>query len=110
MNKTEKSTEELPYLRFPRGLLDKPEYRNVPDLSKLLYMCMLERLMKCRFYDEAEERGGWFVNYTNQEICSQFGCSPGKATRAMKGLEEAGLIHRKRIGLGMPDRIYPHTP
>lgn len=92
------------YYRVPKAL-SGPEW----DLSlqaQHLYGLMLERV-------ELSEKNGWqdaggrtYIYFTQQETQERLRCGHNRATAFMRELERAGLIRRKRQGLGKPDMIF----
>ena len=88
-------------------LLQHEEYQGLSAEAKLLYSLFLDRV-------GISIRNGWrdkqrrvYIIFTIEEIKNSLNCADKKAVQLLKELEErAGLIERKRQGLGKPNLIY----
>lgn len=99
--------EQYSFLRVPKILLQHEEYQGLSTEAKLLYSLFLDRV-------GISIRNGWrdkqrrvYIIFTIEEIKNSLNCADKKAVQLLKELEErAGLIERKRQGLGKPNLIY----
>ncbi|MFQ6975937.1 MAG: replication initiator protein A [Oscillibacter sp.] len=54
-----------------------------------------------------DQQGRAFVYYGINRIMEDLGCAHSKAEKLLSELEQAGLLRRKRQGLGKPSALYP---
>ena len=82
--------EQFSFYRIPKALFTEPNFR---ELS-----------LKNQWLDAQNKV---YIIFTVEEIMDALNCANQKATRLMVELEkQAGLIERKRQGLGRPNLIY----
>ena len=68
---------------------------------------MLDRVSLSVKNQWIDKKGRVYIIFTLEEIMEELGCANQKATKLVVELEEkAGLIERKRQGLGKPTLIY----
>lgn len=99
--------DQFTFYRIPKLLFTSPEYRNISAEAKILYGLLLDRMT-------LSARSGWFdefnrvfIIFTIGDIMEALGCATQKAAKLLSELEEkAGLIERRRQGLGKPNIIY----
>ncbi|MBR4859586.1 MAG: replication initiator protein A [Clostridia bacterium] len=95
------------FIKFPRGLLERPEFSGMSVEAKLLFALILDRtgvseMNSGRFTDK---QGNLFVIYTLDEICGKLGCSKPTAVKVLKELQEREMIEKKREGAGKASKI-----
>lgn len=96
-----------PYYRIPKSLFTDDRYRELSLESKILYGFLLDRMSLSKKNGWRDEQGRVYIIYTVEETMQTLGCGAQKAVRLMTELEtKAGLIERKRRGLGKPNLIY----
>ncbi len=99
--------EQFSFYRIPKKLFKDEEFKCISAEAKVLYGLMLDRMglsVKNRWLD-GENRV--YIIYTIDDITEDFGCARQKAAKLLNELEkDAGLIERKRQGLGKPNIIY----
>lgn len=99
--------EQFSFYRIPKALFTEPNFRELSTDAKVLYGILLDRMslsLKNQWLD-AQNKG--YIIFTVEEIMDALNCANQKATRLMVELEkQAGLIERKRQGLGRPNLIY----
>ena len=99
--------EQFSFYRIPKALFTEPNFRELSTDAKVLYGILLDRMslsLKNQWLD-AQKKG--YIIFTVEEIMDALNCANQKATRLMVELEkQAGLIERKRQGLGRPNLIY----
>ena len=99
--------EQYQFYRIPKSLITGEQFREISCESKLLYGLMLDRLslsMKNGWFDDLNRA---YIVYTVEDIMSDLQCGNQKAGKLLQELEQkAGLIRRKRQGLGKPSLIY----
>lgn len=79
------------------------------DLStdaKTLYGILLDRMGLSVKNGWLDEQGRVYIIFPVQEVMDALGCADNKATKLFRELENAGLVERKRRGLGKPNLIY----
>ncbi len=100
-------TEQFSFLRVPKILLQNDTFKGISAEAKLLYSILFDRT-------ELSNRNGWrddqdrvYIIFTIAEITESMNCGNKKAIQLLDELEhKAGLIERKRQGLGKPNLIY----
>ncbi len=98
------------YLKLPKALLTEPRYRRLSDGAKLFYGMLLDRLELSVKNGWEDEAGRSYIYFTVESAAAQLCCGRDKVTGLFRALEEAGLIRRRRQGLGRPSRIYVLEP
>ena len=99
--------EQFAFIRVPRVLFTDKKFSSLSTDAKVLYGILLSRM-------ELSAKNGWFddagrvyIIFTIDEVQECLGCCNKKAVALMSDLEKkAGLIERKRQGLGRPNIIY----
>ena len=99
--------EQYSFVRVPKILLQHEIYQRITPEAKLLYSLLLDRV-------GISLRNGWkdkqnrvYIIYPIAEIMEEMNCGKNKAVQLLDELEQkAGLIERKRQGLGKPNLIY----
>lgn len=103
----QEDAEQYLFYRIPKTLITGDEFREISVESKLLYGLMLDRLslsMKNRWFDNLNRA---YIIYTVEDIMTDLQCGNQKAIKLLNELEKkAGLIKRKRQGLGKPSLTY----
>jgi len=100
-------TEQFSFLRVPKILLQNDTFKGISAEAKLLYSILFDRT-------ELSNRNGWrddqdrvYIIFTIAEITESMNCGNKKAIQLLDELEhKAGLIERKRQGLGKTNLIY----
>ena len=99
--------EQYQFYRIPKLLITSDQFKDVSVEAKLLYGLMLDRL-------SLSIKNGWFdamnrayIIYTIEDVMEDMHCRSQKACKLVAELEKkAGLIKKKRQGLGKPFLIY----
>ena len=95
------------FYRIPKVLFTDKRFQSVSAEAKILYGIMLDRMSLSQKNGWIDSAGRVFIVFTMEEVMETMGCADRKATRLMNDLEtNAGLIERKRQGLGRPNIIY----
>ncbi len=99
--------EQFAFYRIPKTLFSDKRFRGISTDAKLLYGILLDRMslsLKNKWLDYA---GRVYIIFPLEEVMESLGCADNKATKLLAELEhKAGLIERKRRGLGKPSLIY----
>ena len=99
--------EQFSFLRVPKVLLQHEAYKGISAEAKLLYSIFLDRVGISLRNGWLDEKRRVFIIFTIDEIQKQMNCGNKKAVQLLGELEsKAGLIERKRQGLGKPNLIY----
>ena len=99
--------EQFSFYRIPKALFTEPNFRELSTDAKVLYGILLERMSLSLKNQWLEAQNKVYIIFTVEEIMDALNCANQKATRLMVELEkQAGLIERKRQGLGRPNLIY----
>ena len=99
--------EQFSFLRVPKVLIRHEAYKGISVEAKLLYSIFLDRVGISLRNGWIDENRRVFIIFTIDEIQEQMNCGNKKAVQLLGELEtKAGLIERKRQGLGRPNLIY----
>ena len=99
--------DHFAFIRVPKILLQYEAFQGISVEAKLLYSLLFDRT-------ELSNKNGWrddqdrvYIIFTVAEIQENLNCGNKKAIQLLDELEnKAGLIERKRQGLGKPNLIY----
>ena len=99
--------EQYQFYRIPKLLITSEQFKDISVEAKLLSGLMLDRL-------SLSIKNGWFdslnrayIIYTIEDVTEDMHCGSQKAVKLVAELEKkAGLIKKKRQGLGKPSLIY----
>lgn len=99
--------EQFSFYRIPKALFTEPNFRALSTDAKVLYGILLDRMSLSLKNQWLDAQNKVYIIFTVEEIMDALNCANQKATRLMVELEkQAGLIERKRQGLGRPNLIY----
>ena len=99
--------EQFSFYRIPKALFTEPNFRELSTDAKVLYGILLDRMSLSLKNQWLDAQNKVYIIFTVEEIMDALNCANQKATRLMVELEkQAGLIERKRQGLGRPTLIY----
>ena len=93
----------LPYARF---LLDT----NLSHTAKLLYTLLLDRATLSQKNNWMDERGFVYVIFPLSSLSDALRCSTMSIKRALRSLEDADLIERRRGRITVPNSIFVKVP
>ncbi len=100
-------SEQFTFYRVPKELFTNPVFKGLSTEAKVLYGILLDRMNLSAKNGWMDEKGRVYIIFTIQEVMDALHCADNKATGLLSELEnKAGLIVRKRQGLGKPNRIY----
>ena len=99
--------EQFSFYRIPKALFTEPNFRELSTDAKVLYGILLDRMSLSLKNQWLDAQNKVYIIFIVEEIMDALNCANQKATRLMVELEkQAGLIERKRQGLGRPNLIY----
>jgi len=99
--------EQFSFYRIPKMLFTDERFRNISAEAKVLYGILLDRMSLSQKNGWLDDAGRVYIIFTTQDIMDAIDCADQKATKLLSELEQkAGLIERKRQGLGKPNLIY----
>ena len=99
--------EQFSFYRIPKALFTEPNFRELSTDAKVLYGILLDRMSLSLKNQWLDAQNKVYIIFTVEEIMDALNCANQKATHLMVELEkQAGLIERKRQGLGRPNLIY----
>lgn len=99
------------YIKIPKRLIYGMNSQILSCEALVLYGCMADRHSlseKNPFFHDAD--GEVFIYFTNEYGQKTIRRKENKTSDTYKELENAGLISRKRQGLGDPNKIYVKLP
>ena len=95
------------FYRVPKVLFTNERFWNISADAKMLYGILLDRMSLFAKNGWIDESGRVYIIFTIDEAKSALNCAEQKAIKLLSELEKkAGLIERKRQGLGKPNLIY----
>ena len=100
------SGEMFSYFRVPKILFRDIKFKDLSTDAKTLYGILLDRMGLSVKNGWLDEQGRVYIIFPVQEVMNALGCADNKATKLFRELENAGLVERKRRGLGKPNLIY----
>lgn len=99
--------EQFSFYRIPKLLFLAPEFKQISVEAKVLYGLLLDRMSLSAKNGWLDEQGRVYIIFSIVDIMEAMGCADQKAGKLLQELEQkAGLIVRKRQGLGKPNLIY----
>ena len=99
--------DQFTFYRIPKALFVDERFKPISAEAKILYGILLDRMSLSRKNGWLDEADRVFIIFTLEEVMEAIGCADQKATKLLNELEsKAGLIERKRQGLGRPNLIY----
>ena len=100
-------SELFTFYRVPKVLFTNERFWNISADAKMLYGILLDRMSLSAKNGWIDESGRVYIIFTIDEAKSALNCAEQKAIKLLSELEKkAGLIERKRQGLGKPNLIY----
>ena len=101
------TTTPLPqYLPYARFLLDT----DLSHTAKLLYTLLLDRATLSQKNNWVDERGFVYVIFPISSLSEALRCSTMSIKRALRSLEDADLIERRRGRITVPNSIFVKVP
>lgn len=94
------------FLPYPRFLL-KTELTNT---ARVLYALLLDRAKLSRRNGWKDEKGQIYLIYPISNMSKDLGKSQTTIKKAMRELEDAGLVEKKRQGFCLPNILYIKIP
>lgn len=99
--------DQFAFYRIPKVLFTNERFKSISAEAKILYGILLDRMSLSRKNGWLDEQGRVFIIFTLDEVMEAIGCADQKATKLLNELDsKAGLIERKRQGLGKPNLIF----
>ena len=99
--------EQFAFYRIPKVLFTDGRFGNISTDAKTLYGILLDRMNLSAANGWLDQAGRVYIIFTVEEIMIALSCGNKKAVSLLAELEQkAGLIERKRQGLGKPNLIY----
>ena len=100
------SGEMFSYFRVPKILFRDIRFKDLSTDAKTLYGILLDRMSLSVKNGWLDGQGRVYIIFSIQEVMDALGCADNKATKLFRELENAGLVERKRRGLGRPSLVY----
>lgn len=98
--------DQFSFYRIPKALFQDERFDSLCTDAKLLYGLLLDRMSLSSKSGWLDESGRVYIIFTIEQIMEALRCSDRTATKLLKQLETAGLIERRRQGLGKPNLIF----
>jgi len=106
------------FVQLPMELITNPVFNHIPMDAKVIYSLMLFRMHLSTKNGWIDEMGRVYIIFRVEDVMEYLNCKKDKALEILKILDNktvktkrgtivgAGLIERKRRGLGQPDIIF----
>ena len=101
-----KEADSFKFYRIPQMLVTDERFKYVSYGAKILYGLFLDRVGLSNKNGWRDEFGRTFIIYSVQEVMEAMNCSKVTAIKMISELEKAGLLEKKRRGLGLANVIY----
>ena len=98
--------ELFSFFRIPKALFQEQRFQDLSTDAKTLYGILLDRMSLSVKNGWLDGQGRVYIIFSIQEVMDALGCADHKATKLFRELENAGLVERKRRGLGKPSLVY----
>lgn len=99
--------DQFTFYRIPKVLFTDERYKSISAEAKILYGILLDRMTLSQKNGWLDEQNRVYIIFTLEEVMEAIGCADNKATKLLSELDsKAGLIERKRQGLGKPNLIF----
>ena len=99
--------EQFSFYRIPKLLFTHPSFKGMSTEAKTLYGILLDRMNLSAKNNWIDDSGRVYIIFPVEEVMEALGCAEQKAIKLLSELDtKAGLIERKRQGLGKPNLIY----
>ena len=97
---------QIQYYQFPKFLLELPLSQN----ARIIYMLLYDRARISRKNNWADEDGRVYAVFPIDELSQKTGKCKSSVKKALKELDDAGLLIRKFGGFSKPRHMYVMTP
>lgn len=98
--------DQFTFYRLPKILVVNEMFSHISYGAKILYGLLLDRMGLSLSNHWHDEFGRAYIIYSIVEIMEDMNCSKATAVKMMTELEDAGLLEKKRRGLGLTNIIY----
>ena len=99
--------DQFSFYRIPKALFTDEAFDSISIDAKLLYGILLDRMNLSAKNGWLDKEGRVYIIFTIDEVKESLRCSNKKAAKTLDELENtAGLIERRRRGLGKPNLLY----
>ncbi len=99
--------DQFSFYRIPKALFTDEAFDSISIEAKLLYGILLDRMNLSAKNGWLDKEGRVYIIFTIDEVKESLRCSNKKAAKTLDELENtAGLIERRRRGLGKPNLLY----
>ena len=102
-------SKKYKFYRLPQFLFTDVKFHSLSSDAKILYSLLLDKTgwsLKSGFVDD---NGKVYVHFSQKLVCDKLNVGAQKAGKLMRELDTIGLIERKRVGQGNPDKIFVKT-
>lgn len=98
--------DQLVFYRLPKVLVVDKQFKHISHGAKILYGLFLDRMGLSLSNSWYDKNGRAYIIYSMAEVQKDMNCCKATASKFVSELEDAGLLIRKRRGLGMANIIY----
>ncbi|OFA14063.1 hypothetical protein ENFAE_07500 [Enterococcus faecalis] len=98
------------YYQLPKIFFTNNKYKKMSSDAKIAYALLKDRFNYSIKNNWCDEENHIYFVYTVKDLQKILGCGTEKITKIKKELEQAELLHQKRMGLNKPNRLYLLKP
>lgn len=101
-----KQADRYSFIWIPKTLMTEKIFSGMQSWAKITYGFLMDRMKFSLKNHWVDEDGLVYVVYPLEEIRKDMGITKKQAIEYLSELENAGLLERKPLGPGLPDRLY----
>ena len=95
------------FVKIPKELISNEMFNTLTSDAKIIYGLLLDRVSLSTKNDSFKDQyGRVYIYFKQSDITEKYHFSPKVIVKAMKNLENYGLIERIKQGQGKPTKIY----
>ncbi|MGT9074404.1 replication initiator protein A [Enterococcus faecalis] len=98
------------YYQLPKIFFTNSKYKKMSSDAKIAYALLKDRFNYSIRNNWCDEDNHIYFVYTVKELQEILQCGTEKISKIKKELEQAELLHQKRMGLNKPNRLYLLKP
>lgn len=102
-------SKKYKFYRLPQFLFTDVKFQSLSSDAKILYSLLLDKTGWSLKSGLVDDNGKVYVHFSQKLVCDKLNVGAQKAGKLMRELDTIGLIERKRVGQGNPDKIFVKT-
>ena len=102
-------SKKYKFYRLPQFLFTDVKFQSLSSDAKILYSLLLDKTGWSLKSNLVDDSGKVYVHFSQKLVCEKLNVGVQKAGKLLRELDAIGLIERKRVGQGNPDKIFVKT-